>query len=97
MRWTWDPSKDARNRAKHGLPLSIGEAGLADPLCINIPDPHPDGDRWKTICDAEGRTMVVVHTWPEDDADHDDAEAVGRIISVRPATPHERRMYEDDS
>ena len=50
MRWTWDPNKDAINRGKHGLPLSIGEVALADPLAYSRHDPHPDSDRWDTLC-----------------------------------------------
>lgn len=92
MRWTWDRAKDVGNRAKHGLSLSVGTVALADPLALRVPDPHPDGDRWKAICDTGGRTLVVIHTWPDDDEDPD---AVGRIISVRIATPYERRMYVD--
>jgi len=93
MHWTWDPFKDAQNRSKHGLPLSVGDIGLADPLRLSVPDPNPDGDRWRTICDAGGRTLVVIHTWPDDD--DEEVDAIGRIISVRIATPHERRVYED--
>jgi uncharacterized protein len=47
MYWTWDPDKDAKNRRRHRLPLSIGEVGLADPLAVSRPD--PDGDRWDTL------------------------------------------------
>jgi len=45
LRWTWDPDKDAINRRRHKLPLSIGEDALTDPLALSQPDPHPDGDR----------------------------------------------------
>jgi uncharacterized DUF497 family protein len=88
MYWTWDPDKDAKNRRRHRLPLSIGEVGLADPLAVSRPDPHPDGDRWDTLCEVEGVVLLIVHTWSEDD------ERPGRIISVRKATPHERKAYE---
>lgn len=88
MHWTWDPEKDAINRRKHGLRLSIGEVALADPLALTFPDDHPDGDRWDTICEAGGILLYVVHTWP-------DGEEDGRIISVRQATRQERRAYED--
>ncbi len=60
--WTWSPEKDARNRKKHGLPLSIGEVALADPLALSQPDPHPDGDRWNTVAVVHGRTLFIVHT-----------------------------------
>lgn len=93
MRWVWDPAKDAANRAKHRLPLSIGEVGLSDPLAVTVPDAI-HADRYRTVCDVEGRTLVVIHTYPEDDEDTG-AEAEGRIISVRYATSHEKREYEN--
>jgi hypothetical protein len=86
--WTWDPDKDAINRRRHRLPLSIGEVGLADPLALSQHDPHPDGDRWDTLCQAGNVLLFIVHTWPEDDVR-------GRIISVRKATRRERKAYED--
>lgn len=36
--------------------------------------------------------VLVVHTWPEPNGE---GEAVGRIISARKATSHERRVYEE--
>ncbi len=89
MRWIWDPDKDAINRRRHGLPLSIGEVALADPLSLSRPDPHPDGDRWDTICQAGGVLLFIVHTWPDTDG------ASGRVISIRKATRRERRAYEN--
>jgi uncharacterized DUF497 family protein len=88
VNWTYDPEKDANNQRRHRLPLSIGEVGLADPLALSRPDPHPDGDRWDTLCEVGGVVLFVVHTWPEDD------EQPGRIVSVRKATSHERKAYE---
>jgi uncharacterized DUF497 family protein len=90
MRWVWDPDKDAKNRRRHRIPLSLGEIGLADPLALSRPDPHPDGDRWDTLCSVGGIVLFIVHTSPEDEDD-----MPGRIISVRRATSHERRAYED--
>lgn len=98
MRWKWDPDKDAINRRKHKLPLSIGEVALADPLALSRHDPHPDGDRWDTLCQAGTVLLYIVHTmplgprpegWP--DGDH----TPGRIISARKATRQERKAYED--
>ena len=37
--------------------------------------------------------VLVVHTWSEDDLGT--GEEVGRIISARKATKHERRAYEE--
>ncbi|HEY6655511.1 MAG TPA: hypothetical protein VI038_01590 [Methyloceanibacter sp.] len=35
--------------------------------------------------------LLVVHSWPEGDDD-----PVGRIISARKATAHERKAYEEE-
>jgi uncharacterized protein len=37
--------------------------------------------------------LLVIHTWPE--AESEEAEPVGRIISARKATAHERKAYEE--
>lgn len=90
MPWIKDPAKDQKNRARHGLPLAAGEPVLeGDPLALSRMDPHPDGDRWQTVGSAVGVVVLfVVHTQPP-------PEGTGRIISVRKATPHERRAYEE--
>jgi uncharacterized DUF497 family protein len=89
LRWIWDREKDRANRQRHKLPISVGEVALADPLAVSKPDSHPDGDRWDTVADVDGMVLFVVHTWPESD------DMPGRIISVRRATTHERKVYED--
>ena len=89
MLWTWDPDKDAINCGKHGLPLSIGEVALADPLALSRQDPHPDGGRWDTLCQTGSVLLFIVHTWPDGD------DTPGRIISAGKATRQERKAYED--
>jgi uncharacterized DUF497 family protein len=89
--WTWTPDKDALNRQNHkGLSLEAGVSVLeGDPLAVSRPDPHPDGDRWQTVGSAAGVvTLFIVHTASP-------PEGTGRIISVRKATAHERRAYEE--
>ena len=90
MSWSWDPDKDRKNRERHKLSLAAGIPVLeGDPLAISEPDPHPDGDRWNTIGAAGGIVVLfVVHTLPP-------PEGSGRIISVRKATTHERKDYEE--
>jgi uncharacterized DUF497 family protein len=92
--WTWSAEKDAQNRNKHGLPLSLGEVGLEDPLAYSAPDEHPEGDRWDTICEVEGVVLYIVHTWPSEEGEANHPRD-GRIISVREATAHEKRAYRD--
>ena len=95
MRWTWDRNKAAANRAKHGLSFETAVLAFDDPLHASTPDPHPDGDRWHTIGLVGPVLLLVVHTWPE--AKSKEAEPVGRIISARKATAHERKIYEEDN
>ena len=92
--WTWDSAKDALNRRNHGgLSLKAGLAALADPLAVSRPDPHPDGDRWQLVGSAAGIVLLfVVYTDP---VIREDSQQAGRIISVRKATPRERRAYEE--
>ncbi len=83
--WVWDPKKDRINQRKHqGLGLDAGIPVLDDRLAVSVPDPHPDGDRHRTVGAAAGMTvLVVVHTDP---ILIESGEEVGRIISVRRAT-----------
>lgn len=93
-RWTWQPDKDRRNRRDHqGLSLADGVPVLeGDPMSMSRPDPHPDGDRWQTVGSAGGVTVLfVVHTEP---VTQENGIELGRIISVRRATAHERKAYE---
>jgi uncharacterized DUF497 family protein len=93
VRWTWDPDKAAANRAKHGLSFETAVLVFDDPLHASRPDPHPDGDRWHTIGLVGSVLLLVVHTWPETVSEK--ADQVGRIISARKATAHERKIYEE--
>ena len=92
MRWTWDPDKAAANRVKHGLSFETAVLVFDDPLHASKADPHPDGDRWHTIGLVGSVLLLVIHTWPED---FEEGEPVGRIISARKATAHERKAYEE--
>jgi len=63
-----------------------------DPLAASRRHPDPGEERWQTIGLIGHVVGFVVHTWPEPDPDT--GEKVGRIISARKATSHERRAYE---
>ncbi len=93
MPWTWDATKAAINRAEHGLSFETAMLVFDDPLHASKPDPHSDGDRWQTIGLVGSVLLLVVHTWP--DAEDDGDEPVGRIVSARKATAHERKAYEE--
>jgi uncharacterized protein len=84
----WDPEKAASNLAKHGVDFHEAGTVLDDPLSMTFPDPEHslDEQRYITVGSAvSGRILVVAHT--------DRGEAI-RLISARPATPSERRFYE---
>ena len=84
----WDPEKAAANHAKHGVDFHEAGTVLDDPLSTTFPDPDHslDEQRYLTIGSSlSGRILVVAHT--------DRGEAV-RLISARPATPSERKFYE---
>jgi uncharacterized protein len=93
--WTWDPQKNLSNRRDHGFDLETAAQVFDDPLALTRPDPHPDGERLRTVGVIGLMTVFVVHTMPEYDPAVDDD--VGRIISARKATRHERRTYEEVS
>ncbi len=92
MHWSWDPKKAKANLEKHKVSFELAERALGDPLCISVPDPNPDEERWRTLGSPSTDGIVVlyvVHTWPEDES------GVGRIISARKATSHEKQAYEE--
>ena len=92
MRWTWDPNKNRANKRKHSLSFETAQLVFRDPLAISRPDSSMGEERWQTVGVIGGVTVFVVHTWPEPDPRG--SEEVGRIISARKATSHERMAYE---
>ena len=84
---TFDPKKNAANLRKHGVPLSDGDGVLNDPLALTVEDDAVDSERsFVSIgLNSFGALMVVVFSHRDDDV---------RYISVRNATPKERRAYE---
>ena len=86
----WDPEKAASNLPKHGVDFHEAASVFDDPLSTTFDDPDHSVDerRYVTIGSAlTGRILVVAHT--------DRGEAI-RLISARPATPGERRFYEEN-
>lgn len=94
LRWIWSEDKNRINTRKHGLSFATAKLVFDDPMAMSRFDPHPNGDRWQTIGLVGRVVLLVVHTWPEFDLQCEDE--VGRIISARKATSHERRAYEEE-
>ena len=88
----WDPAKAASNLRKHRVSFDEAVTVFADNLLLSMQDDEHDFEqRWISLGrSSEEQLLVVVHTYRELD---DNATTV-RIISVRPATPRERRRYE---
>ena len=94
MEFEWDPNKEARNRAKHGVSfhgVSFKEAETVfdDPPSDTYRDPGHSLGEWRYLTvgrsDA-GRLLVVAHTI---------GFRRGRIISARELEPRERTLYEE--
>jgi len=89
VRFEWDPIKAAENLAKHGVSFQEAATVFRDPLSATGSDPdHSVGEeRFVTFgVSTAGRLLAVAHT------DRDDTI---RIISARPLTPGERKIYEE--
>lgn len=92
--FSWDPAWARRNLAKHGVGFEIARLVFDDPLLVSRMDRmEKNEERWQTF-GLVGQTLllVVVHTlrWvPEPDGEEEI-----RIISARPATKAERKIYE---
>ncbi len=95
MQWIWDSEKNRTNKRDHGVSFEVAQRVFDDRLAVTVPDPYEGEERWRTVGMPSSYSQVVlfvVHTWPEPQAP--DSEAVGRIISARKATSHERKAYE---
>lgn len=86
MELEWDSKKATANFRKHGVRFTDAYAVLEDTMALTTEDPHPDEERYVTVgLDSLGRVLVVCYTWR--------GERI-RVISVRKATPTERKQYE---
>ena len=86
MECDWDESKDAANRAKHGV--SLAQAVRLDwDNGQTRPDTRVDygEDRTEVLAMLDGRLHVCIFTM---------RDKVLRVISLRKANPREERRYE---
>lgn len=89
MQFEWDSAKAADNLATHGVSFEEAATVFRDALSATGPDPdHSVGEeRFVTFgVSTSGRLLVVAHTEIGD---------IIRIISARPATSGERKIYEE--
>ncbi len=88
--WDWDAENAKAHFLKHKVSFGLGTRVFDDPRHYSEPDPHPAGNRWRTIGLVGDVVLFVVHTDP---VDRGGPEPVGTIISVRKASPEERLIY----
>ena len=92
MKVEWDEDKNQRNLAKHKIGFELAQDVFSDPLAQYLLDRVVEGEeRWQAIGQVRSRfLLVVVHCYRSAAG-----EEVIRIISARPASAHERRLYEE--
>jgi uncharacterized DUF497 family protein len=89
----WDDKKASKNWRVHRVSFEQATTVFDDPYRVTTRDEKDDygEDRWNTIGMTGQLLLVVVsYTFRSEDGDE-----VTRIISARPAEPHERREYDD--
>ena len=81
----WDEAgKAGINFRKHGVRLPEAIPVFDDPFAITVTDDESDPNERRFVTlglGAAGRLLAVVYTWRDENI---------RIISARPAEPHER-------
>jgi uncharacterized DUF497 family protein len=88
LRIEWDPEKAEGNQSKHGVSFSEAATVLADPFSITLPDPDHSIEEERLLLlgqSTSGRYLIVALT---------ERGNMVRIISARPMTSRERRIYE---
>jgi len=86
MRYTWNPEKNRRNLAKHGITF-VDAVRIFDGVTVEKEDDRFDYDevRVYAIGLINGLEITVIYT------DRDENER--RIIAAWRSEPHERRYY----
>jgi uncharacterized DUF497 family protein len=85
----WDDAKNAANLTKHDLPLIAAVAIFYDPDWVERPSAHliTNERRFVAIGQVRGRLLACVYVWRGE---------MRRIISLRPASRKERRVYQEE-
>ncbi len=89
MEFEWNEKKASANARRRGVTFHEAATVFGDPLAVTFPDPDHSTDEQRYLTFGEsrfGRLVVVSHV--------DRRERV-RIISARPMTRGEKRIYEE--
>jgi uncharacterized protein len=89
VRFEWNDQKAIANLKKHGVTFGEATEVFYDPNALESSDPEHAGDedRFVLIGYSTRRLLFVVFAQRHGD--------VIRIISARPPTPKERKLYEE--
>ena len=94
LRFEWDEAKNLANQRKHGIRFEQAIEVFDDPLYVQALERIENGEeRWQTFGLIGDILFLVVHTIKEEREGSELIELF-RVISVRYATPWERRRYE---
>jgi uncharacterized DUF497 family protein len=88
----WDTVKAQSNIKKHGIDFNLAKRAFADPCMLMRQDRFENDEyRWQTIGMVDGALLLLIaHTTHDNETERE----VIRIISARPVTSHERKIYE---
>jgi hypothetical protein len=89
MEFEWNKGKAELNLKKHGTSFREAATVFGDPLAITFDDPDHSVDECRLITFGLSRfnqLLIVSHT---------EREGETRIISARPMTRQERKIYEE--
>ena len=90
LEFEWDPAKAAANARKHRVAFTEAMTAFADPLGGVHEDPAHSVDEVRLVLlarSSRGRLLAVMFTERGPDR--------VRLVSARPATRSERRVYEE--
>jgi len=89
MEFEWDDRKAIANAKKHGVSFHEATTVFGDPLAITFPNPDHSQNEHRFLTfglSQSDRLLVVAHTGRGTNV---------RIISARPLTKYERKIYEE--
>jgi len=87
--FAWDHAKAKSNLAKHGVSFDEARSVFLDENARLIDDPDHSEDEQRFVLlgySSQGRCLTVVHC-------HRESDSVIRLISARPASAREEKVY----
>ncbi len=94
MRFTWDPTKAARNRRVHGISFEAAAEAFRDPNHVTGENYffESDGEQRYQLIGMTGKLLLVLVVFV--DRSEAGTEEI-HIISARKAVDYEKSIYED--